>query len=35
MVKIVDEELKMDVREDIRAAGITTIELLTWDRGPW
>ncbi len=30
-----EEELKMDVREDIRVAGITTIELLTWDRGPW
>jgi hypothetical protein len=30
----VEEELKMDVREDIRAAGITTIEFFTWDRGP-
>ncbi len=35
MVKMVDEELKMDVREDIRAGGITAIELITWDRGPW
>jgi hypothetical protein len=35
MVKMVEEELKMDVREDIRAAGITAIEFLTWDRGPW
>jgi hypothetical protein len=35
MVKMVEEELKMYVREDIRAAGITTIELRTWDRGPW
>jgi hypothetical protein len=34
MVKMVEEELKIDLREDIRAAGITTIELLTWDRGP-
>jgi hypothetical protein len=35
MVKMVVEELKMDEREDIRAAGITTFEFLTWDRGPW
>jgi hypothetical protein len=35
MVKIVEEELKMDVREGIRAVGITTMEFLTCDRGPW
>jgi hypothetical protein len=29
MVKMVEEELKMNVREDIRAAGITAIEFLT------
>ncbi len=29
MVKMVEEELKMDVREDIKAAGITAIEFLT------
>jgi hypothetical protein len=33
MVKMAEEKLKMDVREDIRAAGITTMEFLTWDRG--
>jgi hypothetical protein len=32
---MVDEELKMDVRERIRAVVITTMEFLTWDRGPW
>jgi hypothetical protein len=35
MVKMAEKELKMDVREGIRAAGITDIEYLTWDRGPW
>jgi hypothetical protein len=35
MVKVVEEELKMYVREGIRAASITAIEFLTWDRGPW
>jgi hypothetical protein len=35
MVKMAEKELKMNVREDIRAAGITAIEFLTWDRGPW
>ncbi len=34
-MKIVEEELKMDVSEGIRAAGITSIEFLTWDRGSW
>jgi hypothetical protein len=29
MVKIVEKELKMDAREDIRAAVITAIEFLT------
>jgi hypothetical protein len=31
MAKMVEEELKMNVREDISSAVITTIELLTWD----
>jgi hypothetical protein len=35
MVKIVKEELKMDVREGTRAVCITNTEFLTWDRGPW
>jgi hypothetical protein len=35
MVKMVEEKLKMDVREGIRAVGITTMEFLTWGRGPW
>ncbi len=34
-MKMEEEELKMDVREDIIAAGITDTEFPTWDRGPW
>ncbi len=34
-MKIVEGELKKDVGEGIRADGITAIEFLTWDRGPW
>jgi hypothetical protein len=29
-----EDELNLDVRKNITAAGITAIEFLTWDRGP-
>ncbi len=34
LVKMVEEKLKLDMREDIIPAGITDNEFLSWDRGP-